>query len=221
MSKSQRGSSNATTVRVTKKSQRRLPARGNGSAARGRTWKARSFTAALVVIFAALVVVSATRSGSGSGGAGAPASAGAPTGGGNPGGLVSPLTLTSLDGRSVSIPSTGRPGALFFTVSSCSSCIPSAQALSTLKSQLGTRADVLMVDLDPQDSSQNLRAWGDAVGNPSYPLAIDTTGNLVNQYQVQALGTTVIYDAKGRIVDRLIEPGMGELAGAFRKAGVA
>ncbi len=186
---------------------------------RRRSWL--MIGAAALAVFVGLIVVSATRSGS----AGtvrpvAKTSSAAPTGGGNAGGRVGPIALASIDGRSVSVPTKGRPGALFFTVSSCGSCIPSAQALSSLKSRLGSRVDAVMVDLDPQDSPQYLRQWGKAVGNPSYPLTIDTSGNMINQYRVQALGTTVVYDGRGRIVDRLIEPNGGELAAAFRKAGV-
>lgn len=221
MSKAHRPAPAASAARVTKKSGRPQSARGGGSAGRGpRSWKAIAVTTALVAVFAGLVVVSATRSGS-KAGSGAPVSAAAPAGGGNVGGTVAPLTLTSLTGRSVSVPRTGRPGALFFTVSSCSSCIPSAQALSSLKSRLGGRMDAVMVDLDPGDSPQNLQAWGDAVGNPSYPLTIDTSGNLVQQYQIQALGTTVVYDGRGRIVERLIEPDMGQLQSGLRKAGLS
>jgi peroxiredoxin len=133
---------------------------------------------------------------------------------------VTPFTLTSLSGRSVSVPA-GRPGVLFFSVSACSSCIPSARALSSLKSQLGERIDALMVDIDPGDSPQDLRAWGRAVGHLSYPLAIDATGQLALAYQVQELGTTVIYDAQGRIVSRSVDPGISALKQGLRRAGIS
>jgi len=75
--------------------------------------------------------------------------------------------------------------------------------------------------MDPQDSPDFLRQRRDSVGDPPYPFAIDTSGSLATQYQIQSLGTVVIYDARGRVVDRLIEPTLGELAGGFRRAGVA
>jgi cytochrome oxidase Cu insertion factor (SCO1/SenC/PrrC family) len=207
------GNETGNTAKRTRHQAARVAPRGR------RSWLATGAVA--VAVFVGLVVVSATRSGSGgSSGSSTGASAAAPTGGGNAGDRVGPIALTSIDGQAVSVPTKGRPGALFFTVSSCSSCIPSAQALSSLKSHLGSRVDAVMVDLDPHDSPQYLRQWGEAVGDPSYPLTIDTGGNMVNEYRVQALGTTVVYDGQGRIVSRLIEPNGSELAAAFRKAGV-
>lgn len=136
-------------------------------------------------------------------------------------GVVGPIRLASIDGKPVSLPAGGRPGALFFSVSSCLSCIPAAQALATIKQKFGKRLDAVFISLDPQDPAGQLRARRDSIGNPPYPFAIDTTGSLVNQYQVQALGTTIIYDARGRIVDRLVEPGLSDLEAGFRKAGLS
>lgn len=134
--------------------------------------------------------------------------------------MVAPIRLASLDGPPVSLPA-GRPGALFFSVSGCLSCIPAAQALATLKKKFGRRADAAFISLDPADSPGRLRARRDSIGDPPYPFAIDTTGSLVNRYQIQALGTTIIYDARGRIVDRLVEPGLSDLKAGFRKAGLS
>jgi cytochrome c biogenesis protein CcdA len=55
---------------------------------------------------------------------------------------VSPIRLTSLEGTRIALPA-GRPGALFFSVSSCLSCVPSARALGELKHRLasGTARD--------------------------------------------------------------------------------
>jgi hypothetical protein len=134
----------------------------------------------VAVALIALVVVSASRSRSGSASGSHAALVSAAPGGGSVGRRVTPFRLVSLGGQSVALPTVGRPGVLFFSESSCSSCIPSAQALSSVKARLGSRVDAVMVDLDPGDSRAYLAAWGRAVGNPSYPLAIDTTGQLAS-----------------------------------------
>ncbi len=198
------------------------PAGARAAGSRRRvSWLSVGVAAVALAALTALVVVAATRSKSNGAASSGSAAVATPSGGGAVGGRVASLKLASIDGQRVSVPKAGRPGALFFAVSSCGSCVPSARALSALNSRLGSRVDVTMVDLDPSDPPKYLQAWGNLVGNPSYPLTIDTTGHAVNAYRIQALGTTVIYDARGQIVDRLIEPDMGQLEAGFSKAGVS
>lgn len=133
---------------------------------------------------------------------------------------AAPISLTALDGERVVLPA-GRPGALFFTVSSCLSCVPSGQALGELKAELGNRADAIWIGIDPSDPPAAVRKRRRAMGNPPYPFAIDDSGTLASRYRVQALGTTVIYDDAGEIVARLIEPSKDQLRAAFARAGVS
>lgn len=65
-----------------------------------------------------------------------------------------------------------------------------------------------------------MRARRRSMGDPPYSFALDESGELTGQYSITALGTTVIYDATGTVVARLIEPGREELAAAFRRAGL-
>lgn len=183
-----------------------------------RHWAPLSAGGLAVVVVAALVVLSAQRAAPAgtdpaSSGAPAPAQQAAEDSGAAPG-----FSLATLDGQTVSVPA-GRPGAIFFTVSSCVSCIAPAKDLADLKGRVGDRADVLLVSIDPSDSPQALRELGRLIGDPPYPSAIDTSGTLAAQYGVTALGTTVVYDRDGAIVARLIEPGADDLAAAFGQAG--
>jgi hypothetical protein len=77
---------------------------------------------------------------------------------------VAPISLTTLEGERVELPA-GRPGALFFTVSSCLSCIPSGRALGELKAELGTRADAIWIGIDPGDPPAAVRERRRAMGN--------------------------------------------------------
>jgi cytochrome oxidase Cu insertion factor (SCO1/SenC/PrrC family) len=204
--------------RSTRKTGRRPAGPGRGARpARRMSWLTIGLAGTVAAALVALVVVSATRSTSKSAPSGT-APANVATSGGS--GRVAPLTLTTIEGRSVSVPGP-RPGALFFSVSGCTSCIPSAQALSTLmKTGLGSRVSAVFISMEPQDSPQAMRLLRDTIGDPPYPFAIDTTGTLASQYRIQALGTVVLYDARGRIVDRVVDPSLGQLAEGFRKAGV-
>lgn len=139
---------------------------------------------------------------------------------GTAGQVIAPVELTSLDGGRLALPD-GRPGALFFSASSCVSCIPAAKALGELKRGLGDRVDAVFISIDPGDPPAALAERRESVGSPPYPFAIDTTGLLAGQYGITALGTVLIYDAEGTIADRLIEPDLGQLKGAFASAGVS
>jgi len=130
------------------------------------------------------------------GGSGSPQAATVSSGEAGRGAHVAALTLNSLEGKRINVPS-GRPGALFFTVSSCVSCLVSARALGELKAGLGDRADVVWVGIDPSDPPDAVRARRKSLGDPVYPFAIDGGGT------------------------RLIEPNKEQLASAFKQAGAS
>jgi thiol-disulfide isomerase/thioredoxin len=159
--------------------------------------------------FLALVVIAATRAIPG----GSPGPAGV-------GSRVIPFTVRALGGRWVSVPRPGRPGVILFAQSTCASCIQAAKALSAVKARLGSRLDAVMVDVDSREPPSALRGWAVVVGHPSYPLAIDTSGRLAAAYAIEGLGTTIIYDARGRIVERATDPSIGEIEQGLRAAGV-
>jgi cytochrome oxidase Cu insertion factor (SCO1/SenC/PrrC family) len=133
---------------------------------------------------------------------------------------IAPIKLASVEGARVRLPA-GRPGALLFATASCSSCAASAQALGQAKERLGSRIDAAFISIDPNDPPSAVKALRQAVGDPPYPFAVDSTGSLYRAYHVNALGTAVVYDAKGRAVARLIEPDLAQGEAALRKAGVA
>lgn len=165
--------------------------------------------AAIAVAFLVVVVVVATR-----------AIPGAPSGPAGVGSRVIPFRLRALGGRWVSVPRAGRPGVILFAQSTCVSCIPAAKALSAVKARLGSRLDAVMVDVDSRELPSALRGWATVVGHPSYPLAVDTSGRLAAAYAIEGLGTTIIYNWRGRIVQRSTDPSIGEIEHGLRTAGM-
>ncbi len=135
------------------------------------------------------------------------------------GGRLIPFILRTLSGRWISV-SAGHPGVILFATSACASCIPAAKALNVVKSRFGSRFDAVMVDVDPREPPSALQGWSLAVGHPVYPLAIDSTGRLAVAYRVEGLGTTIIYNARGRIVERAADPTLGQIEAGLRAAGV-
>lgn len=193
----------------------REPTRQQIDASRSRRRVGTVVSIALAVAFAALVIAATHNAGSTSTASSTPGTRAAASSS-----QVGALTLTSLDGQPVRLPA-GRPGALFFSVSSCTSCLVSAQTLGTLKTRFGSGVDAVFISIDPRDPPAALRARRQSIGNPAYPFAIDHTATLYRQYDVTALGTTIIYNARGQILARLIEPGLTQLTSGFRAAGLA
>jgi hypothetical protein len=133
---------------------------------------------------------------------------------------AAPVRLTAIDGERVSLPA-GRPGMLMLSSSLCTTCFLTVRDMGKLKSQLGRRVDAAFISVDPGDSVATLRDRRDAIGDPPIPSAIDTSGTLASQYEIRTLGTVVVFDARGRIVSRSIEPTLSDLWGALRRVGVA
>lgn len=174
---------------------------------------------AAAVLLLVVLVVLASQNSSSKGGATGPVAASPPSKGGEVGGRVGKVSMTSLDSKTVSLPG-ARPGALFFSVSSCTTCIPSAMALASVKKRVGSKVDALFISMDPNDTPDAMLARRDSIGDPPYPFAIDTSGQLGDDYRILALGTVVIYDKKGKIISRTIDPTLGDLESDFRKTGV-
>lgn len=194
---------------ITRGAKRRLPGDGRGSR--------RPELALAVVLFAsAVALIAFSTSLVGAGADRSRAVAGATTAGGR----IIPFRVRNLAGRMISVPARGRPGVLLFAASSCASCLPAARALSAVKAKLGSRIDALMVDVDAREAPSYLRGWASVV-HPSYPLTIDKSGRLGYAYRITGLGTTIVYNARGRILARATDPTERQLEAALREAGVS
>jgi hypothetical protein len=132
---------------------------------------------------------------------------------------AAPVRLTSIDGKRVSLPA-GRPGMVMLSSSLCTTCFLTVRDMGKLKAQLGRRVEAAFVSVDPGDSATTLADRRDSIGDPPIPFAIDSSGTLAAAYDIATLGTVVVYDAAGKIVDRSIEPSLSDLRSAFRRAGV-
>ncbi|MEX2210373.1 MAG: TlpA disulfide reductase family protein [Gaiellaceae bacterium] len=206
---------------MTKRSQ--APAkRSSGSATparRGRVWWAVG-----VLAVVALVTVATVRSTTGGSAAEVTAvttpGATASVGSGDVGAQLSTYVLVSIDGEKVKVPA-GKPGALFFMAGWCYSCVAEAVALDKLERRHGERISVLAISPDPTDTPASLTRFRQEVG-ARYPYAWDKQGTLARALGVRALDTTVIYDARGKVVFRDAVPSdLQTLEAAFRKAGVS
>lgn len=102
----------------------------------------------------------------------------------------------------------GRPTIIFFMAYWCGTCLPEAQALAQLKQEYGEDMNIIAIDVDPTSTPETLGQFKEAAGNGAYTWAFDTDQQVIQLYQVRTLDTTLILDAKGRIIyrDALVTP---------------
>jgi len=117
--------------------------------------------------------------------------------------VAPPFTLTSVEGESVTVPDTNRQATVVFSMAYwCGTCIPEAQALARLKGEYSDALRVVLVDIDPSSTPQQLQQFVQAVGPNSLTWTFDSDGNFSRTYGIRALDTTIIWDGNGREVYR-------------------
>jgi peroxiredoxin len=109
------------------------------------------------------------------------------------------FTATTIDGSAVSVPQS-KPTVLFFMAAWCAP-VQEASALDRIERDLGGKVVVLSVDVDPSESVSDLKTFAEGIG-ARYDYVHDVTGELTAAYGVQAVDSTVVIDAAGRIVYR-------------------
>lgn len=129
---------------------------------------------------------------------------------------VQSLTVKTIAGKSLTVP-TGAPVVLFFFTASCGSCYAEGQTLATAIGRAGPGAQVIAVDLDPSEPDQAITPFLTAVGNPPFAVVRDD-GALLRRFNVDALGTTVVLDGAGTQVFRGVDPTPDEAAKALTAA---
>lgn len=109
------------------------------------------------------------------------------------------FNLLTVDDQNYQIQdSFGAPTILYFSSTTCVSCIPKTQALAKLKETFDERLNVLWIDVDLNDSKQSLREFGMKYGHSNFVYAFDKPSNRAAiSYQVRALGTLYLLDQQG------------------------
>lgn len=117
------------------------------------------------------------------------------------GDVVTPLQASAIDGRSVTVPGE-RPTVLFFMAAWCSSCREGARAMASLEDHYAAAAKFVAVNLTPSDTPAAVDEFRRAAGG-KHPYVIDSDGQFLTHYAVQALDTTVVVAPDGRVVARI------------------
>lgn len=134
-------------------------------------------------------------------------------GAGSPAG--SGVTVRAVDGSALKLP-TGKPTVIYFFTASCGSCVTGVKNVASgLAKSPGARA--VAVDLDPSEPIEVLKKFMGSVGSP--PLtSVRDDGTLLKQFNVDALGTTVVLNPSGKEVYRGVDPSADQTAHALAAA---
>ena len=100
----------------------------------------------------------------------------------------------------------GKPVAMFFIAAWCFTCIPETQAWANIYPDIKDQAEVIIVDIDPNEDEDDLLRFKQNAGGGDHLWAMDTGGEVVRAFGVPALDTTIIIDAEGRIAYRDFAP---------------
>ncbi len=97
----------------------------------------------------------------------------------------------------------GHPAIVHFWASWCGPCIKEAPQLARLAGELHGRAT--LVGVDWSDSPESAAGFV-ARHHWTFPVLIDSSGDVGNAYGITGLPATFLLDRRGRIVRRLIGP---------------
>lgn len=119
------------------------------------------------------------------------------------GGLFPDFRVTDVDGRIVTRDSLGgKPSIIWFTTSYCVPCQIGARVVAGLDDELGGNAfNVLVLFVDPGESSADLVSWRDQFANPDWIVAFDPNLTLAKEVQLRFLDTKILLDENGIITN--------------------
>lgn len=188
----------------------RMPSRSTSS----RPWRRWALAAGVGVAVIALLAVAYTAFSPAS-----PPRPGAATSStaGAGGDSASGFAATTLSGQQLTVPG-GKPSVLFFFSVDCGSCGPGAQALAQAQ-EANPGANYVAVDVDPGETSADVREFLTANQAGGLAYALDTDASLTRAYQLTQLSTAVVLDATGTIVYRGVDPTPDQIRTALTTAG--
>lgn len=98
----------------------------------------------------------------------------------------------------------GRPVLLNFWASWCGPCVEETPALARFAA---ANTDIAVVGVASMDRPEDSREFLEGVGkDATYPHAVDRSGKMLGEYGSIGLPTTVLIDARGRVMSTVQGP---------------
>lgn len=113
------------------------------------------------------------------------------------------FTLTDLQGKTVSLRSLkGQLVYINFFASWCPPCKMETPDLENMYKKYGNKIDFLAVNMTPSDSLPAVKAYVSTYG-VTYPVLLDTQGNVESTYAVMDIPTSFFINRQGIIINRV------------------
>jgi hypothetical protein len=100
-----------------------------------------------------------------------------------------------------------------------SDAVPASDA--TTEDTAGSFAPLHLTSLDGEQIALPAGRPGMVMFSTSLCVTCFVSARDMSEYEITVLGTVLVYDAAGKIVARIVEPGPGDLRSAFHRAGAA
>ena len=130
------------------------------------------------------------------------------------------ITLTTVDGKQVTVPAS-TPTALLFFSYSCGECVGGGKSLAQAQAaaqKTNSSVGFLAVDMDPKESPQDIAAFLEQIDGQNLPAATDQGATLSRTYQVSALTTVIVVDPAGKVTYRGHAPSSDQITAALNEA---
>jgi peroxiredoxin len=116
------------------------------------------------------------------------------------------FTLTTTDGKAVSLSALrGQVVLLNFWATWCPPCKAEMPDLNALQRDYGAKKRFTVVGIASEESPGAVAAFASQL-DISFPLLLDTRGQVANDYKIRTLPSSVIVDRDGRIRDMWTGP---------------
>lgn len=117
--------------------------------------------------------------------------------------VVRAFDLKTTDGRALSVPATEHPTVVFFMAAWCITCVQGARDLAKLHADYASRGlRVIAIDVDQNETVENLARFRDLAGNPPYDWALDAGGTVTRSLAIRSLDATLLISPKGEVLFR-------------------
>lgn len=116
--------------------------------------------------------------------------------------LAPDFDFTTIDNQTIKFSSLlGKPTIIsFILVTGCTPCAIEAKNIKSVQDK--TPLQVIQVALDPNDPVRSLQNFKDFLGAPDWLIGYDTNETFSKLYKVKNIDTTVMVNARGKIIYR-------------------
>ena len=126
------------------------------------------------------------------------------------------LVARDIEGRQFALPSDRMGAVLFMSTEGCGGCVGIARALDEAVARARADLDLTIVSVDTEETAASFARFDAAAGGTDARYALDdASGSIAGQFGVRELGTIVVYDREGMVLETLA-PGPGQAAALRR-----